>query len=994
MSSPPTEDRLEVLLQRWDERRRQGEDVPAERLCVDCPELAAELSRRIQAVLGMEPVLNIESTRLLPKPQDRVSDGTTASCRIPDLLNALAVYRPQRHHAHGGLGEVLTAHQEELDRLVAIKRIRPDRLHGAARQRFLREAAITAGLQHPGIVPIYGLGQDEDGPFYTMPFIQGQTLQEAIEGLYGDESLRRDAGRRSLEFRSLLQRFIAVCNTVAYAHDQGVVHRDLKPSNIMLGPYGETLVMDWGLAKSFAEDGPVDESNREARSTSPSPDHLTATGAVLGTPQYMSPEQAKGQPAEPASDIFSLGIILYAILTGKSPYENAGPGGADPLREVRDVAIVPPRDRDPRLPRALEAICFRALAARPEDRFTSTRDLARDLENWLADEPVTAWCEPWTTRLARWGRRHRSLVTGVVATLLVASASISVATILLSKERDRSMENLRESRRVVAAMFDRVVPKLADQRDMDTTQHDILESALQFYEGFVLRRDRAPDVRHEVGRAYQKVGSIQDRLGRSLAAETAYLRGVAILDSLAAEHPTRDEYRRSLAATLNDLARLYNLLGRPAEAEQALRRSLGLRLELAGAPDADSVIRRDLALCYYSLAYLLDRNTRWDEAEDLYQQAAHLQEKLAADFPETGEYRSDLAANLYELGYLYDRTNRRPEATKIYERLVAIQEELLSDFPGVASYRSSLTASLSYLGAMYRDQGRLAEAERAGRRAVSVQEKLVADHPDIPSYRSTLAANYLNQGNLYRNTNRLDEADGLYQKAYQISDSLASEHPERIDYVVRFAGCHEALSQVSENRGDLSEALARLDRAIVVYQSALRRQPGHAECRRHLNGAYHTHAATLTRLGRHAEALTDWDRAIALADDPVRAAANRLGRALTLAHLGDYTRALGEVADLTSRTTHSGIAHYTAACIEALYSTAVLRDPLLRPAEREDRAARNAASLKRAEALSYFQVPLNYQEFLGDRDLDPLRSRPDFQDLLRDLAFPTNPFAP
>src|SRR5262249_54023633 len=132
--------------------------------------------------------------------------------------------------------------------------IRPDKLHGPARRRFLREAALTARLQHPGIVPIYGLGEDEDGPFYTMPFIEGQTLQQAIHAFHGDDSLRRDPGRRRLKFRGLLQQFIAACNTVAYAHDQGVVHRDLKPSNVMLGPYGETLVLDWGLAKRLGSD--------------------------------------------------------------------------------------------------------------------------------------------------------------------------------------------------------------------------------------------------------------------------------------------------------------------------------------------------------------------------------------------------------------------------------------------------------------------------------------------------------------------------------------------------------------------------------------------------------------------------------------------------------------------------------------------------------------------------------------------------------------------
>ena len=344
---------------------------------------------------GIDPVLDIGGNgRSLDCPETRVP-SVPRIAKVPDLMRAMAIYRPQRHHAQGGLGEVLAARQEELGRLVALKRIRPERLHEAARKRFLREAEITAGLQHPGIVPIYGLGQDDDGPFYTMPLIEGQTLQEAIEEFHGDESLSRDSGQGSLRFRELLQKFMTVCDTVAYAHDQGVVHRDLKPSNIMLGRYGETLVMDWGLAKHFGTEDSDGEQEIEAPSPSPSPDALTATGAVLGTPQYMSPEQAKGLPTGPASDVFNLGLILYAILTGTPAFEEASLEGGDPLKAVRDAAVLPPRDRDPHLPRALDAICLKALAARPEDRYASARDLGRDLENWMADEPVTAYRRRW-----------------------------------------------------------------------------------------------------------------------------------------------------------------------------------------------------------------------------------------------------------------------------------------------------------------------------------------------------------------------------------------------------------------------------------------------------------------------------------------------------------------------------------------------------------------------------------------------------------------------
>ncbi len=160
-------------------------------------------------------------------------------------------FRILRPHAKGGLGEVFVARDEELRREVALKQIQDRHADDArSRARFLLEAEVTGGLEHPGVVPVYGLGQYPDGrPFYAMRFVKGDSLKDAIERFYQADASGRDPGERSLEFRKLLGRFIDVCNAVGYAHSRGVLHRDLKPGNVMLGPYGETLVVDWGLAK-------------------------------------------------------------------------------------------------------------------------------------------------------------------------------------------------------------------------------------------------------------------------------------------------------------------------------------------------------------------------------------------------------------------------------------------------------------------------------------------------------------------------------------------------------------------------------------------------------------------------------------------------------------------------------------------------------------------------------------------------------------------------
>src|SRR5262249_29410161 len=176
---------------------------------------------------------------------------------------------------------------------------------------FLREAEITGQLEHPGVVPVYGLGQAADGsPCYAMRLIRGETFQEAAERFHRDDRPGRDPGERSLAFRQLLGRLVSVGDTVAHAHSRGIVHRDLKPSNILLGSFGETLVVDWGLAKPAAASGPERDPTPEPAA---GPADLTQDGAVIGTPAYMSPEQAVGRwdRVGPASDVYSLGATLY-----------------------------------------------------------------------------------------------------------------------------------------------------------------------------------------------------------------------------------------------------------------------------------------------------------------------------------------------------------------------------------------------------------------------------------------------------------------------------------------------------------------------------------------------------------------------------------------------------------------------------------------------------------------------------------------------------------
>jgi serine/threonine protein kinase len=246
------------------------------------------------------------------------------------------------------------------------------------------------------------------------------------------EGPARDAGERALAFWQLLRRFVDVCNAIAYAHSRGVLHRDLKPGNVMLGPYGETLVVDWGLAKAVGKREPAapatgaEEITLRPASAVGSPP--TEMGKAIGTPQFMPPEQAAGRLDElgPASDVYSLGATLYCLLTGQAPFERADVGLV--LQRVGRGEFPAPRQvKRPgvSVPAALEAVCLKAMALKPADRYPSPHALADDIEHWLADEPVSAWPEPLPVKAARWMRRHKAKVSGTAAAVLVGLAALT-----------------------------------------------------------------------------------------------------------------------------------------------------------------------------------------------------------------------------------------------------------------------------------------------------------------------------------------------------------------------------------------------------------------------------------------------------------------------------------------------------------------------------------------------------------------------------------------
>jgi serine/threonine protein kinase/WD40 repeat protein len=347
---------------------------------------------------------------LVPSKSLAASTGCTGA-------NPYWRYRLKRVLGYGGIGRVWLAYDRQLKREVALKEILPQRADdGNLHTRLLLEAEITGGLQHPGVVPVHDLAfrTDTGRAFYVMPCIHGQTLSEAITAFHQAHGSWK-SGR--LELARILEALINVSNTVGYAHARGVIHRDLKGSNVILGEFGEVVVLDWGFAKNLG-DGRSPDSDSGGLGDDQGEDtgacHTrgefrgTTQGQVLGTPSYMAPEQARRRYDQvgPWSDVFSLGAILYEILTGRPPF--GGKTIEEIIGKVSTCTFDPPRRKNRAIPKALEAVCLKAMASEPAERHESAIALANDLRRWRADEPLSAWKEPVGLRIRRWIGRHKT----------------------------------------------------------------------------------------------------------------------------------------------------------------------------------------------------------------------------------------------------------------------------------------------------------------------------------------------------------------------------------------------------------------------------------------------------------------------------------------------------------------------------------------------------------------------------------------------------------
>ncbi|MCS1409543.1 MAG: Serine/threonine-protein kinase PknD [Verrucomicrobia subdivision 3 bacterium] len=403
------QDAIDELLDRWEDLKRSGAPPSVAELCGERTDLISDVQQRIAELEKIGALLEEEGGILDAEVPDESIPHEEVALTL--RLNELSLFD------FGGMGIVGHAKDSELRRDVAVKFMKPSNNSPVNQERFLNEAKVTGRMAHPGVLPVYGFGRTPDNlPFYAMRYVSGPTFEEAINDYHREKKNQRKR-QQTLGLRKLLTHFISVAYTIAYAHERGVVHCDLKPQNILLGAFGETYVIDWGLA--------VGVSPSKGKFTGVA-ERGEAHGA--GTEGYCHPDQLSGAALpNRAWDIYSLGAVLYRLLTSRVTTDSrvTVPKGGD--QEPSTLVIRRPCSVDKTIPPALESICFRALGRDGEYAYERASEVADDVQRYLAGEPVAGHTETIAERVLRWQRSHQGAtkIAGILLIMLISVLLVS-----------------------------------------------------------------------------------------------------------------------------------------------------------------------------------------------------------------------------------------------------------------------------------------------------------------------------------------------------------------------------------------------------------------------------------------------------------------------------------------------------------------------------------------------------------------------------------------
>ena len=875
----------------------------------------------------------VAPTSTAPTPQLRLSKspvGTNVSGSeatvAADLVGQLpplpevsdALYQTGDEIARGGMGRIVAAEDRRLGRKVALKEL----IDPASDQttRFQREALITARLQHPGIVPVYEAGRWPTGePFFAMKLVAGKPLDQVI------------AAARTLDDRlALLPRLTAACDAIAYAHSQRVIHRDLKPGNILIGDFGETVVIDWGLAKDLDAVDTFDSANRAPRRPSQknlaSPKStasstLTVAGAVMGTPAYMAPEQARGEPVDQRADVFALGAMLYHVLAGAPPY-NARTA-TDVIAAAALGKVVPLSDREKRAPRDLVAIVERAMAPLPVDRYPDAGVFAEELRRFMTGRLVDAHRYTAAQRLGRFIKRHRGAFTVATIAVLgfIAFGSVAIHRIVEARDQAQRAERIATTRgaaaeKLIDYMMGHVQHQLTQIGRLDlmaglSTEVKGYYDTLSAIPGSMPDDDerRMAEAIELIGRAEHQSGKPDQALktwseartkligliGTDAGPRTRHLR--AMIAKLDFETGTvfleRGKYERA-ANYFSEARHEYDELRGEAPADRAL---------MLGAADNDDqlgdMLRRegklDEAFDEYSAAKKLRDQAQGngrvtDEvmalstshlklgsihqsrgesalAADEYKQSLKLRDSLLATEPDNAQVQKAVLDTLEQLAIAEISLGDDATAIAMYERALPITQTLAQRDPTNIDWEYQRGNVLADLGQALVQTGRFADGQSEIERAVEVDRGLAARDPKSSRYRVALARVLVRNGDARLALGKPDDALAMYKESSDLRLALVDADPTSVAFRRSYGNCFPKLAEAYVAKGDPGAAIEQYEQGLDIRQKLVAEAPAQGDFKNEL-------ASTEIELGK-----------LLVARDPKRALqliASGLSRARTL----------------------------------------------------------------------------------------------------------------
>jgi tetratricopeptide (TPR) repeat protein/tRNA A-37 threonylcarbamoyl transferase component Bud32 len=838
------------------EAREAGCDLDRQALLQEHPDLAAELGSffadydRVAHLADSwdgDSLVSIsqpgQSAAPGPKKRDEsptIARDEHAAPAAPASMGCFGDYELLEEIARGGMGVVYKARQQSLGRVVALKMVLRGRSASALDlRRFRIEAEAAAQIEHPNIVPIYEVGEVDGQPYFSMKLIDGGGLDRHLDRL----------GKDPRATACLLAR---VARAVHHAHERGILHRDLKPANILLDAHGEPHVTDFGLAKSVWNLKEAGDDPTAADSAKAADGELTQAGSIIGTPNYMAPEQADPRRGDvtTAADVYGLGAVLYAVLTGHPPFR--GETMIDVLMMVVEQPPALPRCCNPRVDRDLEAVCLKCLNKQPHQRYLSALALAEDLERWLANEPVAARPAGAWGRVVKWARR-RPAAAALVGVCLAAALTLAGGGLWYNAQLQTALqaatagreEAQREHRRAESNFrrafdtVDRMVRHL-DREDLthspalDELRQAVLLDALGCYQELLKEKSDDPGVPYETGRAARRAGDIERLLGRQEAALEAYDQAQALLGRLVDDFPERASYRRELGCTHDSRGRLLQALGKLDEAEQSFNKAVARRRDLTEQFRNDPDYQRELAETLQRLGNLLRDTGRPEEAETVLREALDLCAGLVKEFPDERGYRQELASSQNNLGKFLGESGKGKDAEQQYRQALSLCEQLLAEAPASPEYRLDLARTQMNLGNLLwatsrrnSNDERSQQAEKTLRDARTLCVKLADEFRNVPDYRQELARSHTNLGLLFAEERRKDEAEEAYRQALAIREQLVAEWPTVPSYQQELARTQMYLGrlwrQTPERRADadkvLQQALTRQRQLAQSYPS-------------------------------------------------------------------------------------------------------------------------------------------------------------------------------